>query len=130
MKRAILSYVINDRESPDRINDGLGVNIDESIALALKTRDARDAVRSTYQGRVEFVVRLYESVGNIAVFLKELEEASLEFALRDYINIAGLPTSIGNGSDWNICDRVLAEYGKTTRRHFVGCAAGKWVEDL
>lgn len=130
MAYAKLQYDISDEESPDNIWEGLGTNIDKVISFATRLRDARDVVRQNYDGKVTCVIHMDGDPHSISATIEELHEGTLESSLGEYISLAGLPDFIWKGSDWDICDKVLAEYKKTTKRRVAGGSIGRQVEDI
>jgi len=128
-KYAVLDYIISDRQSPDRINDGMRTNIDEVLAVCTRLRDARDTIRQNYDGRVTCVAHMDGAPNCASATLQELQEGVLEEALREYLSIAGLPDYVSGGSDWDACNTVLAEHGKVLRRRLIGFM-DKQVEDI
>lgn len=70
----------------------------------------------------------------VSVVIKDIfpfqEEYQLEQAVVVYVAEAGLPDFVANGSDYDVCEIVLAPFGKTLRRKIWGGLFWKTVVDV
>lgn len=90
---------------------------DMTLHRALKLKEGRERIYNPGNKRISQIeVSCYLSIHKGGILEARIEEKPgfqvLDIALKQFIDVAGLPTGIKMGSDWRTCERVLAEYKK------------------
>lgn len=103
--------------------------VDSVAEIAVKLKSARDAVIAKYGQAVHCSASLDNpDLGtSFVVYMEELQPGNLEPAMKEYFSVAGTPSSVTSGSDYESVKRALKDSGKSLRRHLLGLSPGRRV---
>jgi len=113
-------------------------NIDEALQLAGLYRETKNQVSGKYgvlckislEGKLDTDSRRdFKTISErlpVKVFLAGSEQA-VKRSFKEFIDAVGDPYFVTRGSDYQVADMVLGNYGLKTKRKILGCLGGKHV---
>jgi hypothetical protein len=94
-------------------------NIDKLIEDAVRLRDSTRTFREQFDSVVSCELGRATNLSSpyaYRVTLEATEVERLETGLEAYISLAGLPSQVEKGSDYDTCKRVLQQHGQRLRK--------------
>lgn len=111
--------------------DGGSYNLDDKgLERIAELTDNLKASRSTVQDKysdIEIRIAVHLDSPHYNVYIHGKDEESLKSALSEITKTCGTPNFIDG--KFKVVDQVLAEYGKKTKRKFLGFLIGRHVID-
>lgn len=125
MTKPVSMFYIFNRENDD---------LDECYQKIKLLKETCDLVRQYYGGsgvRIEAYLSILKGFINEHYGLDfEISGTTLEKPFASFINKAGIPDFINQGSDYSMIERILRSHGKTLKRKIYTFTEGKHVIDI
>jgi len=115
-------YELNNERNQDNLKDKIFNDLEK------KLETSKNKINLKYNSQIRVDSSLNHDFIRVSVEEKDIQK--LEEVLRNYFMNSGLPLFVEGGSDYNMVNEILNDYGKELKRTGDGFLVGKCVVDI